>query len=64
MKTRDEIIHTIGAIEANLNQSRETVAQLGQLKSNVPFSLDWEVNRLNNSLSRIQELLDHILNES
>ena len=59
MKTRDELSHTIGKIEANLNQSRATVAKLGRLKVN-----DWEVNQLKNSLARIQELLSDIENES
>ena len=59
MKTRAELIHTIGKIEANLNQSRSTVAKLGRLKVN-----DWEVNQLKNSLARIQELLSDIGNES
>ena len=57
MKTRNELLTTIGKIEARLDMSQTTLGYI-QSKAN-----SWEVNALNNNLARIQELIDEITKE-
>ena len=57
MKTRNELLTTIGKIEANIEQGQTTLSYIREKE------YSWEVNSLNNNLARIQELIDEITKE-